>query len=106
MCELHGRSQASGLYGSFTWRNDEYPAGCSNDSLFVHAGVQALTAELTVRFISPVCTGEKLMVCARLLGQRRGIYQLEAWLTKGQQKVARATAKFIVPSQDIALAHR
>jgi acyl-coenzyme A thioesterase PaaI-like protein len=59
-------------------------------------GVQALTAELTVRFISPVCTGDKLMVCARLLGQRRGIYQLEAWLTKGQQKVARATAKFIV----------
>lgn len=35
-------------------------------------GVQALTAELTVRFISPVCTGDKLMVCARLLGQRRG----------------------------------
>lgn len=55
-------------------------------------GVQALTAEL--------------MVCARLLGQRRGIYLLEAWLTKGQQTVARATAKFIVPSQDIALAHR
>ncbi|ELR8688779.1 PaaI family thioesterase [Salmonella enterica] len=69
-------------------------------------GVQALTAELTVRFISPVCTGEKLMVCARLLGQRRGIYLVEAWLAKGQQKVARATAKFIVPSQDIALAHR
>jgi acyl-coenzyme A thioesterase PaaI-like protein len=68
-------------------------------------GVQALTAELTVRFISPVCTGDKLMACARLLGQRRGIYQLEAWLAKGQQKVARATAKFIVPSQDIALAH-
>jgi uncharacterized protein (TIGR00369 family) len=68
-------------------------------------GVQALTAELTVRFISPVCTGDKLMVCARLLGQRRGIYLLEAWLTKGQT-VARATAKFIVPSQDIALAHR
>jgi len=58
-------------------------------------GVQALTAELTVRFISPVCTGDKLMVCARLL----------AWLTKGPQKVARATAKFIVPSQDIALAY-
>ncbi len=38
-------------------------------------GVQALTAELTVRFISPVCTGDKLMVCARLLGQRRGIYR-------------------------------
>jgi hypothetical protein len=35
-----------------------------------------------------------------------GIYLLEAWLTKGQQTVARATAKFIVPSQDIALAHR
>jgi acyl-coenzyme A thioesterase PaaI-like protein len=63
-------------------------------------GVQALTTELTVRFISPVCTGDKLMVCARLLGQR-GIYLLEAWLTKGQQTVARATAKFIVPLEVI-----
>lgn len=106
MCGLHGQSQASGVYGSFTWRNDEYPAGCSNDHCLFMQGVQALTAELTVRFISPVCTGDKLMVCARLLGQRRGIYLLEAWLTKGQQTVARATAKFIVPSQDIALAHR
>lgn len=48
-------------------------------------GVQALTAELTVRFISPVCTGDKLMVCARLLGQRR-IYLLEAWLTKDSRQ--------------------
>jgi hypothetical protein len=43
------------------------------------------------------------MACTELLGNA-GDYQLEAWLAKGQ-KVKRATAKFIVPSQDIALAH-
>ncbi|EOI6441436.1 TPA: PaaI family thioesterase [Yersinia enterocolitica] len=64
-------------------------------------GIQALTAELTVRFISPVSLGQTLMVCARLVGQRRGVYQLEAWLTDGPLRVARASAKFIAPSQSV-----
>ncbi len=67
-------------------------------------GIQALTAELTVRFMEPIRLGQTLMVCAKMLGQRRGIYQLEAWLMAGQQKVARASAKFIAPSPG-SLAH-
>ncbi len=67
-------------------------------------GIQALTAELTVRFMAPISLGQTLMVCAQMLGQRRGIYQLEAWLMAGQQKVARASAKFIAPAPG-SLAH-
>jgi acyl-coenzyme A thioesterase PaaI-like protein len=66
-------------------------------------GIRALTAVLTVRFIAPVSVGQTITVCARLLEQRRGIYQLEAWLISGQhiageQRLARASAKFIIPS--------
>lgn len=61
-------------------------------------GIEALTAELTVRFICPIRVGQHLRVFARLLGQRRGFYQLEAWLTNEQKQVARASAKFIVPA--------
>ncbi|MGR5144985.1 PaaI family thioesterase [Photobacterium alginatilyticum] len=66
--------------------------------LFAH-GVQALTAELKVRFISPVCTGQQVRVTADLVGSRRGIYQLEAQVTQGQQVLARASAKFIEPKK-------
>ena len=77
-------------------------------------GVKALTAELTVRFMAPIRLGQTLTVCARLLGQRRGIYQLEAWLMSGlhiagqqmaaEQRLARASAKFIAPAAG-SLAH-
>jgi uncharacterized protein (TIGR00369 family) len=56
-------------------------------------GVQALTAELTVRFISPVCTGDKLMVCARLLGQRRGF-------TSSKHGWQRDSRKWLVPRRN------
>ncbi|WJV65484.1 PaaI family thioesterase [Pectobacteriaceae bacterium CE70] len=71
-------------------------------------GITALTAELTVRFMAPIRVSQALTVCARLLGQRRGIYQLEAWLVSGphiagqniatDQRLARASAKFIAPT--------
>lgn len=61
-------------------------------------GIQALTAELTVRFMVPIHLGQTVTVFAKMLGQRRGIYQLEAWLVAGHQRVARASAKFIAPN--------
>lgn len=64
--------------------------------LFAH-GIQALTAELVVRFIAPIQIGQQIILTARLLGQRRGIYQLEASIASGRQQLARATAKFIEP---------
>lgn len=60
-------------------------------------GVQALTAELVVRFIAPIPVGQQVTVSAHLVCQKRGIYQLEAFITQGQQSLARATAKFIKP---------
>lgn len=77
-------------------------------------GIEALTAELTVRFVAPISVGQTITVCAQLLGQRRGIYQLEALLLSGlhiagqciagEQCLARATAKFIAP-HDESMAH-
>lgn len=64
-------------------------------------GIAALTAELTVRFIAPVPLGKALLISAQLLGQRRGIYQLEALLLMGQERLARATGKFIVPPEGV-----
>jgi len=71
-------------------------------------GIKALTAELTVRFMAPIRVGQTLTVYGRLLSQRRGIYQLEAWLISGlhlagqqiaaEHRLARASAKFIVPA--------
>jgi len=66
--------------------------------LFTH-GIQALTAELTVRFIAPVRTEQQVMLTAHLVGHRRGIYQLEALITQEQQILARASAKFIEPKK-------
>ena len=37
-------------------------------------GIQALTAELTVRFMAPISLGQTLMVCAQMLGYRLGVY--------------------------------
>lgn len=63
--------------------------------------------------MAPICVGQTLTVCARLLGQRRGIYQLEAWLMSGLHiagqpiaeapRLARASAKFIVPAPGVWL---
>ena len=67
-------------------------------------GIQALTAELTVRFMAPIYLGQTITAYAKLLGQRRGVYQLEAWLMTEDQRVARASAKFITPASEL-LAH-
>lgn len=66
--------------------------------LFTH-GVQALTAELVVRFIAPIPVGQQVTVSAHLVSQKRGIYQLEGFITLGLQSLARATAKFIKPKR-------
>ncbi|PJC86713.1 PaaI family thioesterase [Vibrio sp. HA2012] len=66
--------------------------------LFSH-GIQALTAELVVRFIAPIPLGAELVVSAELTGKRRGIYQLEGMITHGQRLLARATSKFIQPKE-------
>lgn len=63
-------------------------------------GIQALTAEMTVRFIAPIETGGRVTVTARLLGQTHGIYRLESEMFRKKQLLARAAAKFVRPKTE------
>jgi acyl-coenzyme A thioesterase PaaI-like protein len=60
-------------------------------------GIEALTAELNVRFHIPILVGDSVQVIGRLLSQRRGIYLLEATLLVAKQVCVKATGKFIQP---------
>lgn len=65
-----------------------------------HFGVEAMTADLQIRFIKPVPCSEMLELRAELLTERRSLYQLCAKLLCHGEIMARAEAKFIrcVPS--------
>lgn len=60
-----------------------------------HHGVEAVTADLHVRFLKPVPCTELLTLRARLVGQRRHIYDLSAELSCTEGVVARAKAVFM-----------
>lgn len=60
-------------------------------------GIEALTAELNVRFHTPVLVGDSVQIIGRLISQRRGIYLLEATLSVAKQICVKATGKFIQP---------
>ncbi|MBI5549329.1 MAG: PaaI family thioesterase [Deltaproteobacteria bacterium] len=58
-------------------------------------GHQAVTAELTVRFLSPVSTGLPLQVEARLKSDMHPLYVVEATLSQAGAPRARAQGKFM-----------
>ncbi|MCM2678179.1 PaaI family thioesterase [Echinimonas agarilytica] len=60
-------------------------------------GVEALTAELKVRFLEPVELDKRVLLEAELISKRKGIYTLEAQITLEQKRLALATAKFLCP---------
>ncbi len=60
-------------------------------------GIEALTAELNVRFHTPVLVGDSVQIVGCLISQRRGIYLLEATLSVAKQVCVKATGKFIQP---------
>ncbi len=62
-----------------------------------YAGIQALTAELTVRYIAPVKVEQEVIISAQLVSEKRGIYHLDASLKDGQQILVKAKAKFLRP---------
>ncbi len=64
-------------------------------------GIEALTAELNIRFHVPVLVGDSVQVIGRLLSQRRGIYLLEASLLVAKQVCVKATGKFIRPKGEV-----
>lgn len=56
-----------------------------------------MTAELTIRYHTPVAVAEPVALRAWRTGVRHGVHQLEATLTQSNQIKAHARAKFIVP---------
>ena len=64
-------------------------------------GIEALTAELNIRFHAPIKIGDSVQIIGRLLSQRRGIYLLEASLSVAKQICVKATGKFIQPKEGV-----
>ena len=62
--------------------------------LFFH-GVEAMTAELKVRFHKPVPCTEFLLLSASLLSKRHHLYQLSAELSCAGELLARAESRFM-----------
>ncbi len=64
-------------------------------TLLNRTGVLALTAELTIRFLSPVRVGEPITFTARLVESRRNVHRVEAVATRDGETVARSEARFM-----------
>jgi uncharacterized protein (TIGR00369 family) len=62
--------------------------------LFRH-GVQALTADLHVRFLSPVRAGESAEVRAWIVADRAPLYRLKAEVTQDREVMAWGEARFL-----------
>lgn len=64
--------------------------------LFAHDR-EAVTAELTLRYVHAVMAAEALMVRAWLEKSRRSLHQLRAELIQNERTCVRASAKFLDP---------
>jgi len=60
-------------------------------------GKIAYTGEIKVRFRKEAVPGEKYRVYGRLISSRRNLYELEAFLKRGNEVVAEAHARFLSP---------
>lgn len=60
-----------------------------------HQGIEAMTAELQVRFLNPVPCKELLILRATLLSSRRHLYKLNAELSCAGEVLARGEARFM-----------
>ena len=58
-------------------------------------GVEAVTADLQIRYLHPVEVAVPARVHARVRGKRGPIYDMEAWLVQDEQIRARARARFV-----------
>lgn len=70
--------------------------GAMTNCLFAR-GIQAMTAELRVRYQAAIAVAETLTVQARLESSHHGLLELRAEIQQGGQVKARAHGKFIVP---------
>lgn len=60
-----------------------------------HHQIEAMTADLQIRYLEPVPCAGTIDITARLTGQRRQIYELSAKLCVAGQVKARANARFM-----------
>ncbi len=60
-------------------------------------GIEAMTAQLEVRFLHPVPLGQPLTIRARVVEQRKRLYRLRAELLGQQAMLAKASASFMQP---------
>jgi uncharacterized protein (TIGR00369 family) len=71
------------------------------DAAMVHClfaqGICALTAEMTVRFVTPIEVGRQVALTGQFVENRRGIYRVDALVSWKRQVFARASAKFVEP---------
>jgi uncharacterized protein (TIGR00369 family) len=58
-------------------------------------GIPAMTAEMTVKFKSPVAPGEELTVSGRLVQETGRLIRAEAKIERGPVVIAEATAKLL-----------
>lgn len=58
-------------------------------------GTEALTAEMTVRYLQPIHIGATLRISGRILKSRKHLHFTEAEIYDGETIAAQATAKFI-----------
>lgn len=68
--------------------------GAMTQCLFAQ-NIQAMTAELTVRFIRPVPINQTLLVDASILSERRGMQKLVSHIYCNGNELVRANAKFL-----------
>ena len=68
------------------------------DAAMVHClfarGVRAVTAEMTVRFLREVPVDSDVSVAANLIGERHGVFQMAASLSRAGTRFAIAKGKF------------
>ena len=63
-------------------------------------GIQAVTAEMTVKFKGPAIPGEELFVSGKLTRENRKLIQAEAKIERGLVVIAEATGKLIKVSTE------
>jgi len=63
--------------------------------LTVSLGIPAVTAEMTVRFITPSAPGEELFVSGRIIHETKRLIQAEAKIERGPVVIAEATGKLL-----------
>lgn len=68
--------------------------------LFSH-NIEAMTARLNVSYRKPIEVGEKMQVCAKIVGQRNRVYELKASITQQKEIKASAVGRFMVSKDAI-----